>query len=189
MTSAGSSSSPHFPLLLGPHAFADSLVPPCVSLCVAPGTGIRHSEYNRNTSKQVHFLQIWALPNKSRLPPTYYTRHVTDAEKREGLVRVVGPVGTEGVSEDRDTKGPAPVRTHTSRPSPRRFPPTSSHSLSYVLFIWIVCSCRSTQTSISSRPSSPLNTPSSTPSSPRSPPSLKQHETPTSTSFRRAGST
>ncbi|KAL7413813.1 pirin domain-containing protein [Mrakia frigida] len=73
------------------------------------GTGIRHSEYNRNTQKQVHFLQIWALPNKSRLPPTYYTRHVTDAEKRQGLVKVVGPNGTEGVSEERETKGPAPV--------------------------------------------------------------------------------
>lgn len=115
------------------------------------GTGIRHSEYNRNTQKQAHFLvrtpshsslavqaaadfvvfdasclsllqQIWALPNKSHLPPTYYSRHVTDAEKREGLVRVVGPTGTEGVSEERETKGPAPVSCQLYLPPPSSLP-------------------------------------------------------------------
>lgn len=73
------------------------------------GTGIRHSEYNRHPSKQVHFLQIWALPNQSRLKPTYYTRHVTDEEKQNVLVKVVAPAGSKGVSEERDIKGPAPV--------------------------------------------------------------------------------
>lgn len=37
------------------------------------GTGIRHSEYAHG-EKQVHFLQIWAKPSQSSLPPTYYTR-------------------------------------------------------------------------------------------------------------------
>jgi len=37
------------------------------------GTGIRHSE-KCHGPKQVHFLQIWASPNESNLPPKYYTR-------------------------------------------------------------------------------------------------------------------
>ena len=39
------------------------------------GTGIRHSE-KAHGDKQVHFLQIWALPSKSGLTPQYFTRSV-----------------------------------------------------------------------------------------------------------------
>lgn len=31
------------------------------------GSGISHSEYNRNPAKPVHFLQIWGLPTRVRL--------------------------------------------------------------------------------------------------------------------------
>ncbi|BGP13352.1 hypothetical protein JCM10213_005802 [Rhodosporidiobolus nylandii] len=78
------------------------------------GTGIAHSEYNRNTEKQVHFLQIWGLPRQSGLQPKYYNRHFTDEEKRDKLVQVVGPSGSEGVSDERDASGPAPVHARLS---------------------------------------------------------------------------
>ncbi|KAJ9104270.1 hypothetical protein QFC20_004551 [Naganishia adeliensis] len=76
------------------------------------GTGIRHSEYNDNKSKDVHFLQIWSLPYQRGLKPSYYTRHFTDAEKENKLVQVVGPIGAENVIDDREAKGPAPVHSH-----------------------------------------------------------------------------
>ncbi|KAK4701743.1 quercetin 2,3-dioxygenase, partial [Phenoliferia sp. Uapishka_3] len=75
------------------------------------GTGISHSEYNRNQKQNVHFLQIWALPNKSGLTPKYYARHFSDEEKRDKLVKVVGTVNTEGVHNKRNTTGPAPVHS------------------------------------------------------------------------------
>lgn len=55
--------------------------------------------------------QIWAKPNKSGLTPGYYTRHYSDASKRDVLLPVVAPVGTEGVVDKRedDTSGPTPI--------------------------------------------------------------------------------
>ncbi|KAI4663114.1 uncharacterized protein J4E79_004428 [Alternaria viburni] len=53
------------------------------------GTGIRHSEYNRNTDSEVHFLQIWAKPNKRGLKPHYETKKFTDEEKTDNLVRIM----------------------------------------------------------------------------------------------------
>jgi quercetin 2,3-dioxygenase len=53
------------------------------------GTGIRHSEYNRNDKVDNHFLQIWAKPNVSGLKPEYVTRTFSDAQKTNTLVRVL----------------------------------------------------------------------------------------------------
>ncbi|KAG8903918.1 hypothetical protein FRB99_002575 [Tulasnella sp. 403] len=75
------------------------------------GTGIRHSEYNRNNKQQVHFLQIWAQPSVAGLTPKYFTRHFTDAEKLDKLVTVVAPIDAEGVVDEREAKGPAPAQS------------------------------------------------------------------------------
>jgi hypothetical protein len=77
------------------------------------GTGIRHSEKCAG-NKPVHFLQIWAKPQTGRLPPKYYTRHFTDDEKRDKLVRIVAPSGADGVSDEREGSGPAPVHAQLS---------------------------------------------------------------------------
>ncbi|KAF9027136.1 RmlC-like cupin [Hymenopellis radicata] len=64
------------------------------------GTGIAHSE-KAHGGKEVHFLQIWALPSASRLPPKYFTRHFSDQEKTD----------TFGVTDERAASGPAPVHS------------------------------------------------------------------------------
>ncbi|MEN0005559.1 MAG: pirin family protein [Bacteroidota bacterium] len=38
---------------------------------MSAGTGIFHSEYNRNKDQQVKFLQIWMFPNKRDVSPRY----------------------------------------------------------------------------------------------------------------------
>ncbi|GJE93241.1 pirin domain-containing protein [Phanerochaete sordida] len=74
------------------------------------GTGIRHSE-KAHGEKQVHFLQIWAIPNRGGLKPQYFTRHFPEEEKRDKWCTVVAPVGAEGVVEKREASGPAPVHS------------------------------------------------------------------------------
>lgn len=53
------------------------------------GTGIRHSEYNRNQNEDCHFLQIWAKPNVRGLTPSYCTRKYPDELKQDRLVRIM----------------------------------------------------------------------------------------------------
>jgi redox-sensitive bicupin YhaK (pirin superfamily) len=41
------------------------------------GTGIRHSEFNPSEKTTVHMLQIWLLPEKKGLKPTYEQKNFT----------------------------------------------------------------------------------------------------------------
>ncbi len=53
------------------------------------GTGVRHSEYNASSTDSVHFLQIWIIPEKNGLKPSYEQKAFSDEEK-QGKLRLVG---------------------------------------------------------------------------------------------------
>ncbi|KAF2744376.1 RmlC-like cupin [Sporormia fimetaria CBS 119925] len=53
------------------------------------GTGIHHSEYNRNRNEEVHFLQIWARPNQRGMKPHYETKEFPDELKKDRLLRIM----------------------------------------------------------------------------------------------------
>lgn len=76
------------------------------------GTGIRHSEYNRNKNEDCHFLQIWAKPNVSRLAPSYKTRKFTDEMKTDKLVRIMESVDRHS-GKDAETE-PIPMHADLS---------------------------------------------------------------------------
>src|SRR5262249_3253917 len=63
---------------------------------MSAGTGVTHSEYNASPSEVVHFLQIWIVPAKQGVPPSYEQRFFPSEEKRNQLRRVVAPDGTDG---------------------------------------------------------------------------------------------
>jgi redox-sensitive bicupin YhaK (pirin superfamily) len=56
---------------------------------MSAGTGVRHSEFNASHSEPVHFLQIWVVPEKDGLKPSYEQKSFSEEEKR-GRLRLVG---------------------------------------------------------------------------------------------------
>ncbi len=53
------------------------------------GSGVRHSEFNASRTAPVHFLQIWIVPEKRGLAPSYEQKTFSDDAKR-GRLRLVG---------------------------------------------------------------------------------------------------
>ena len=58
---------------------------------LSAGTGIAHSEYNRNKDEQVEFLQIWIFPNKRDLAPRYDQISIRDLQKKNEFYQVLSP--------------------------------------------------------------------------------------------------
>lgn len=58
---------------------------------LSAGTGISHSEYNRNKGEQVKFLQIWIFPNKKNLAPRYDQISIRDLHKKNEFYQVLSP--------------------------------------------------------------------------------------------------
>ena len=61
---------------------------------MSAGTGVVHSEKNKNHDKSVKFLQIWVFPKERNVQPRYDQKFVSDAEKQNKLATVVSPIGT-----------------------------------------------------------------------------------------------
>jgi redox-sensitive bicupin YhaK (pirin superfamily) len=63
---------------------------------MSAGTGVTHSEFNSSQMELVHFLQIWILPERTGLPPSYEQRAFPIAEKQGKLRLVASRDGREG---------------------------------------------------------------------------------------------
>jgi quercetin 2,3-dioxygenase len=74
---------------------AASIVPGEVQRMSA-GTGVTHSEFNHSSDSTTHFLQIWIVPDRMGIAPSYAQRAFNDSEKRGRLRLVVSPDGADG---------------------------------------------------------------------------------------------
>jgi redox-sensitive bicupin YhaK (pirin superfamily) len=63
---------------------------------MSAGTGVSHSEFNASAIDPVHFLQIWIVPNKLGIPPSYEEKHFSDTDKRGQLRLIASPAGEAG---------------------------------------------------------------------------------------------
>jgi redox-sensitive bicupin YhaK (pirin superfamily) len=60
------------------------------------GTGVRHSEVNPSAAKWVHLYQIWLLPERNGLEPSYQQITIADEQKRGRFRLVASSKGGDG---------------------------------------------------------------------------------------------
>jgi len=58
---------------------------------LSAGTGITHSEYNKNKDKEVKFLQIWVFPNKKNVAPRYDQVSIREISEENKFYQVLSP--------------------------------------------------------------------------------------------------
>jgi redox-sensitive bicupin YhaK (pirin superfamily) len=63
---------------------------------MSAGTGIEHSEFNASSDTPVHLLQLWIIPEKRGLTPSYEQKTFPEAEKRGRLRLVASRGGRDG---------------------------------------------------------------------------------------------
>jgi redox-sensitive bicupin YhaK (pirin superfamily) len=63
---------------------------------MSAGTGVTHSEWNHSKTEFVHFLQIWILPERRGLQPSYEQTTLPPAETANQLRLVASPHGRGG---------------------------------------------------------------------------------------------
>ncbi len=78
---------------------------------MSAGTGITHSEFNPSSTAPVHLLQIWILPEKNSLKPSYEQHAFPNDELRGGFHQLAGPQGVVAIHQD--------AELHAARLAPR----------------------------------------------------------------------
>ncbi len=58
---------------------------------MSAGTGVSHSEYNKNRDREVRFLQIWVLPERPNVTPRYDQISLEPGQLENRFHTVLGP--------------------------------------------------------------------------------------------------
>lgn len=58
---------------------------------MSAGTGVFHSEYNKNPDKPINLLQLWVMPNIQNAAPRYDQKSIRELKKNNDLYQVLSP--------------------------------------------------------------------------------------------------
>jgi len=62
---------------------------------MSAGTGVRHSEFNPSATEPVHLYQIWLLPGRNGIQPSYEQKFFSEDGKRARFQLVASPDGAD----------------------------------------------------------------------------------------------
>lgn len=70
---------------------------------MSAGTGVQHSEYNRNKGEKVNFLQLWIFPKVKNIEPRYDQKTFNPADRLNKWQEIVSPLSNgKGVTINQD---------------------------------------------------------------------------------------
>jgi redox-sensitive bicupin YhaK (pirin superfamily) len=69
------------------------IIYPGLAQRMSAGTGIWHSEMNPHASKDVHFIQMWVVPDTERITPGYEQLDINRQLEQGGLIPIASGTG------------------------------------------------------------------------------------------------
>jgi redox-sensitive bicupin YhaK (pirin superfamily) len=63
---------------------------------MSAGTGVFHSEYNKNADEPVNFLQLWIFPKYKDIAPRYDQKTFDPVERKNQFQEIVSPLESSG---------------------------------------------------------------------------------------------
>lgn len=63
---------------------------------MSAGTGIRHSEFNHFEDKKTHLLQIWIMPEKEGITPSYDQKTIIQKFEKDNFILAASRDGRDG---------------------------------------------------------------------------------------------
>lgn len=90
---------------------------------MSAGSGVRHSEFNHSKSENVHFFQIWIMPEHDGLAPSYAQKDFADARNGKLALVASGDArdGSLKINQNADLYAsivaPGDTLTHTFAPT------------------------------------------------------------------------
>lgn len=97
------------------------LIYPGLAQRMSAGSGILHSERNESPTEQVHFVQMWVVPDEAGLSPSYQQHELENDWANEGLVTIA--------SGDRKHNAPLALHNRNAALHTARLQPEDTVSL------------------------------------------------------------
>lgn len=76
----------------------EGIISPGEVQVMSAGTGIQHSEFNKNENEDLKLLQIWLIPNKQQVTPRYDQLNYSNMQSKNMFTQILSPTADdEGV--------------------------------------------------------------------------------------------